>query len=279
MTFLVLLLTVGAYKVLGWHFSARHDDWFFALCDGLDKPLKDWPRIAMLLGLLIPLSLVAVILALSRDWLFGFAGVLLQVVILAYALGRVNLFEQLQEYLRHWRSGDLQSAYHHAQRELNLDMVFEADNRAGLHANACQGLLYQWFEQVFVIVFWYLLAGPLVALFMRFLCLYERRSQRQGVPQLLHVLEWLPARLLALTFAVAGNFTLCFKTWLSAIGDWKKTTAAVLFTSSLAAIGMSERELRNSSAEHQAGHLETLQNLLVRSLVVWMMFVALLTIF
>lgn len=279
MTFLVLLLTVGAYKMLGWHFKPSHDRWFFALCDSIDRPLKDWPRLAMLLGLLIPLCLVAVILVISRDWLFGFVGVLLQVIILAYALGRFNLFAQLQEYLRHWRSGDLQSAYHHAQREFNLDMVFEADNRANLHTNTCQGLLYQWFEQVFVIVFWYLLAGPLVALFMRFLCLYERRPQRQGISQLLHVLEWLPTRLLGLTFAVAGNFTLCFKTWVSAIGDWKKPTAAVLFNSSLAAIGMSERQLGDSSAEQQAGHLETLQSLMVRSLVVWMILVALLTIF
>jgi len=278
-TFLVLLLTVGAYKLLGWHFAARHDGWFFALCEQFDRSLKDWPRLAMLMALLIPLGLVAVVLKISQDWVFGFVGVLLQTLILAYALGRVNLFEQLQEYLRHWRSGDFQSAYHHAQHEFNLDVAFEADNRAGLHAKVCQGLLYQWFEQVFVIVFWYLLAGPLAALFMRLLSLYEKRFQDAGCSQLLHALEWLPARLLALTFAVAGNFTLCFKTWVSVVGDGKMPTASVLFKSSLAAIALSEQELLSNSVEQQADHLETLQKLLVRSLVVCMMLVALLTIF
>jgi len=279
MTFLVLLLTVGAYKVLGWHFSARHDGWFFALCERLERLLGGWPRLAMLLGLLLPLGLVSVILQLFSDWLFGFAGVLLQTIILAYALGRVNLFEQLQEYLQRWRSEDVQSAYHHASSSFNLDVELDAENRNGLHVSVCQGLLYQWFEQVFVIVFWYLLMGPLAALFMRLLSLYEKRLSGNTDLQLLHVLEWLPVRLLALTFAVAGNFTLCFKTWVSAAADYRMSTAAVLFRSSLAAIGLNEQQLGDDSAELQAGHLEVLQALLVRSLVVWMIFVALLVIF
>ncbi|MEH6358197.1 MAG: regulatory signaling modulator protein AmpE [Pseudomonadales bacterium] len=279
MTFLVLLLTVGAYKVMGWHFSARHDGWFVVLCDRLERTLVDAPRLALLLSLLIPLGVVSVALQLLGGWLFGFAGVLLQALILAYALGRVNLFDQLQRYLQTWRSGDIQSAYHQAQKDFNLDIEFEADSRNSLHGKVCQGLLYQWFEQVFVIVFWYLLAGPLAALFIRLLSLYEQREPAKTGLQLLHMLEWLPARLLALTFAIAGNFTLCFKTWLKAIGSFEMSTAVVLFKSSLAAIGLNEAQLGDSSAEQQAGHLDILQSLLVRSLVVWMMFVALLVIF
>lgn len=279
MTFLVLLLTVAAYKVLGWHFSARHDDWFVGLCDRLEKSLMSSPRLVLLLALLIPLGLVSIVLQLFGGWLFGFAGMLLQALILAYALGRVNLFEQLQAYLQAWRSGNIQSAYHLAQKDFDLDVEFEVDSRNSLHRKVCQGLLYQWFEQVFVIVFWYLLAGPLAALFMRLLSLYERREPAKTGLQLLHVLEWLPARLLALTFAIAGNFTLCFKTWLKSIGSVEMSTAVVLFKSSLAAIGLNESQLGDCSAEQQAGHLDTLQALLVRSLVVWMMFVALLVIF
>jgi AmpE protein len=279
MTFLVLLLTVAAYKVMGWHFSARHDDWFFAFSDRLDQLLAGAPRLALMLTLLIPLGVVSIVLKLLGGWFFGFAGVLLQALILAYALGRVNLFEQLQSYLHKWRSGNIQSAYHQAQNDFNLDVEFEADNDSNLHSKVCQGLIYQWFEQVFVIVFWYLLAGPLAALFMRLLSMYEKREPAKTGLQLLHVLEWLPARLLALTFAIAGNFTLCFKMWVKAIGSFGMPTVVVLFTSSLAAIGLSEQQLGNSSTERQASHLETLQDLLVRSLVVWMMIVALLVIF
>ena len=279
MTFLVLLLTVAAYKVMGWHFSTRHDNWFFALCDRLERLLSGAPRLALLLALLIPLGVVSIVLKLFSGWFFGFSGVLLQAVILAYALGRVDLIDQLQAYLHKWRSGNIQSAYHQANNDFNLDVEFEADNGSNLHSKVCQGLIYQWFKQVFVIVFWYLLAGPLAALFMRLLSLYEKREPESTSLQLLHVLEWLPARLLALTFSVAGNFTLCFKMWLKAMGDLGMPAATVLFKSSLAAIGLSAQELIDSSTERQVSHLEILQDLLMRSIVVWMMLVALLIVF
>lgn len=282
MTFLVLLLTVGAYKVLGWHFRESHDQWFFTLCDSLKKLFKELPQMAMLLALLIPLVVVFVVLSITQDWLFGFVGLLLQVLILSYALGRVNLFEQLTEYLQHWTSGDFQSAYHHAEKQFNLELGFTADDRKSLHIATCQGLLYQWFEQVFVIIFWYLLAGLLAALFMRLLSLYERQGRResnQGALQLLHVLEWLPTRLLVLTFAIAGNFSLCFKALLEKMFDYKVPTATVLFQSGLAAIGLNVSQLAGSSDDERAEQLQALQSLMVRSLVVCMILVALATIF
>jgi|GEM_PF-703901 len=282
MTFLVLLLTVGAYKVLGWHFRTRHDSWFFTLCDSLKRHLQEWPRLAMLLALLIPLFVVSVILNIAHDWLFGFVGVLLQVLILSYALGRVNLFEQLKEYQQHWRSGDFQSAYHHAEKQFNLELGFTADDRNSLHAATCQGFLYQWFEQVFVTIFWYLLAGPLAALFLRLLSLYERHGVQDGNDgglQLLHVLEWLPTRLLVFIFAIAGNFALCFKALLEIIVDYKMPTAAVLFKSGLAATGLDGSQFASSDDEERFEQLQALEGLMVRSLVVCMILVALLTIF
>jgi len=282
MTFLVLLLTVGAYKVLGWHFRTSHDSWFFKLSDSLKQHLNEWPRLAMLLALLIPLFIISVILNITRDWLFGFVGVLLQVLILSYALGRVNLLAQLKEYLQHWRSGDFQSAFHHAEKQFNLELGFSAGDRNSLHASTCRGLLYQWFEQVFVIIFWYLLAGPLAALFMRLLSLYEQHGRQDGsvgALQLLHVLEWLPTRLLVFTFAIAGNFSLCFKALLNIMLDYKMPTAAVLFKSGLAAAGLDESQLVGSNDEERAAQLQTLQSLMVRSLMVCMILVALLAIF
>ncbi len=282
MIFLVLLLTVGAYKLLGWHFSSKHDKWFYWLGDKVIPGLSGVPRLAMLITLLIPLVIAALFLSVTRDWLFGFAAVLFHVFILFYALGRVNLFEQLEEYLRHWCNGDFQSAYHHAEKQFNGEFGFAADDAASLHVGSCKGLLYQWFEQIFVVVFWYLVAGPLAALFMRLLSLYEQRYKVSGYGgglQLLHVLEWLPARLLALTYAVAGNFSHCFKVLMTSIADYKMPTNELLLKTGLAASGLDEAQITVVSAHRQAEQLKTLQRLQVRSLVVGMVLVALLTIF
>ena len=114
---------------------------------------------------------------------------------------------------------------------------------------------------------------------MRLLSLYEQHSKVIDASQLLYVLEWLPLRLLGLTFAIVGNFALGFKAWLAVFSDWAKPSCAVLFDWCLASIGINEQALVDSSDEQQAEHLEAVQSLLVRSLVVWMIVVALLTIF
>lgn len=282
MIFLVLLLTIAAYKLLGWHLKPQHDQWFFAFGDRVSSALESSPRVAMLVTLLLPLAVIAFVLSATQNWLFGFVGVFLHVVILFYALGRVNLLEQLPNYLRHWRSGDYQSAYHHAQQQFNGELGFTATDTNSLHVSCCRGLLYQWFEQMFVIVFWYLLAGPIAAVFVRLLSLYEQRYRARGYGgglQLLHVLEWLPVRLLALTYAVAGNFSHCFKVLVAVMADFKMPANELLLKAGLAAAGFDEAEMRSFGREQQAQQLETLQRLQVRSLVVCMILVALLTIF
>lgn len=279
MTFLVLLLTVGAYKLLGWHFRPEQDRWFFSLCERLNQSFLNIPRLTMLLSLLIPLVLVSLVLEITEDWLFGFAGLVLQVLILSYALGRVNLPQEVKSYLGHWKEGDYQSAYHHAQEHLYLEEGFDANSRGELHKRACCGVLYQWFEQVFVIIFWYLLLGPVAALFMRLLSLYERHIDQKETSSLLHILEWLPVRLLAFTYAIAGNFTLCFKTWASVIADPKASTEQVLFKCGLAAIAINEQQLVDAEAKTQGEQLKTLQALQIRCLVVCLILVALFVIF
>lgn len=279
MTFLVLLLTVGAYKLLGWHFRPEQDRWFLNFSDRLNEGFSRIPRLAMLLSLLIPLLLVSLLLTLIEDWLFGFAGLALQVLILSYALGRGNLPQEVKSYLGHWRDGDYQSAYHHAQEHFYLEEGFDANSLGGLHKRACCGVLYQWFEQVFVIIFWYLLLGPIAALFMRLLSLYERHYGQNETSRLLHILEWLPARLLAFTYAIAGNFTLCFKTWVGVITDPKASTEKVLFKSGLAAIAVNEQQLADADVKAQGEQLQTLQALQIRCLVVCLILVALFVIF
>lgn len=281
MSFLVLLLTVAAYKLLGWHLQPQHDQWFYKFTDRLSSVLKGSPQLVMLVALLSPLAVAGFVLSLAEHWLFGFVGLLLHVLILFYALGRGNLFEQLNAYLFHWRSGDYQSAYHHARQHFSDELEGAASDIDSLHLSCCRGLLYQWFEQVFVIVFWYLLAGPLAALFMRLLSLYEQRNRKQGYvrSQLLHVLEWLPVRLLTLVYAVAGNFLHCFKLLVTGLTDFNMPTNELLLKAGLAATGSEAAERHQTEPEQQARQLEALQSLQVRSLMVCMLLVALLTIF
>jgi len=301
MLFLVLLITLCAYKLPGFRMEDPYDNWFSSLHAALSRYLRNWPLLLMLAVLLLPLIVVYYLLSFFENWLFGLLGIALQAAILFYALGRGNLFEQTETYLEHWREGQFQSSYHYATRYFRVPHAVDIDNVEQMHKTVRAGLFYQWFEQVFVIVFWFILAGPIAALFIRLLALYEQSqsnlkpTDEQMPLQIQHALEWLPARILALTFAIAGNFTMCFKVWSSAIMNWKMPTQDVLHTSGMAALGVCEAgenfgQKPRSNAKHDntpdaallsayATELETIQELVIRSLVVWILVLAVVTIF
>ncbi len=286
MKFLVLLITLGSYKFWGLRVNKSADQWFSSLRASLEKRLGGYPRIVMLLTLLLPIAAAGGVVWALQDWLFGLVGIVLHVLLLFYAFGRGNLLEQTSTYLTDWRAGNLESAYLDATQTFGLQRDIRVDDAVGMHRNVRIGLFYQWFQQIFLIIFWYLLAGPLVALFIRLVCLYDADERLEDdhseavMPlQLQHAIEWLPARLMGLTFAIAGNFTLCFKEWNSALFNWSMPTEEVLHRSGMAALGVCEIDtnpdipapvvaVSDADIACFGEEIETIQGLIVRTLVI-----------
>ena len=104
MAFLVLLITLGCYKFLGWRVDRRFDEWFFLLSDSLGSTFQKHPQVATLSTLLLPVLLAGLLLNLLENSLFGFIGVALQVLLLFYSMGRDNLLQCTEGYLRRWRA-------------------------------------------------------------------------------------------------------------------------------------------------------------------------------
>lgn len=297
MAFLVLLITLGCYKFFSLRVDRKFDRWFYQLAEKMAAIFQGNPAIATLSTLLLPVALVGLLLNLLEDALFGLMGVALHVVLLFYSLGRDNLLQCTREYLKRWNSGDVQSAYHYAEEHLKVQGNLAVSDLASLQREVHVGILYQWFEQVFLILFWYLLAGPLVALFIRLVSLYDQwlknSEEVTSTPlQIVHALEWLPVRLLGLTFTLAGNFVLCFQCWLKAVVSWHMPTEKVLYNSGMAALGVcaeSVQEAIQTSGEtgttfanvmeDYAKEISFIEDLLIRSLVVWVVIVAIMVIF
>lgn len=290
MKFLVLLITLGSYKLWGLRVDKSADQWFASLHAGLEKRLGEYPRVVMLLTLLLPIAAAGAVVWALQDWLFGLVGIILHVLLLFYAFGRGNLLEQTRAYLVDWRAGNLESAYLDAVQSFDLRCEAPVNDAVSMHRSVRSGLLYQWFEQIFLIVFWYLLAGPLVALFIRLVCLYDANEQVENNPaepamplQLQHAIEWLPARLMGVTFAIAGNFAQCFKEWNSTLLNWSMSSEEVLHRLGMAALGVCETDAEASSATpvtdqdiaRMAEEIETIQALIVRTLVITIVICAL----
>lgn len=296
MSLLVLLITLAAYKLLGLRVSRQYDQWFIALVSGLSSLFKSSPRLVTLFALLIPVSAVSLLLWLLEPLFFGLLGVLLHAVILFYSFGRDNLPESTEKYLGYWQSGDTQAAYRYAVEHFQVAEEFSAEDLPSLQQEVRAGLLYQWFEQIFVVIFWYLVAGPLAALFIRLICLYdswlrESQSGAQMALELLHAIEWLPVRLLGITFTIAGNFAACFKCWAEVVLSWRTPTEKVLNNAGMAALGVcsveSSEQLSTVSdstvkweavVEEYTKEINLVQDLVIRSLVVWVVLVSVIMI-
>ncbi len=166
-------------------------------------------RLGLLALLLVPLLGLALVQILVHGWLFGLPSLLLGVAVLALCLEPAALEDDIEQYRWALSAGHMERALHFAARlvagPVPVDPRMQARtvlDAAFLRAN----------EYVFGVVFWFLLLGPVGAFGYRALALLRERADalpvawRALLDPALEVLEWVPARLLALTFAVVGNF-------------------------------------------------------------------------
>jgi len=108
---------------------------------------------------------------------FGFGGFLLSLAIFFYCLGPQNIFYPIA----------------HSETETREQLV----RMHFFHLN----------RQLFALVFWYLIGGPLAAVAYRMITLScSKHEIATQANELADSLEWIPARITALLYLVVGNF-------------------------------------------------------------------------
>jgi len=132
--------------------------------------------------------------------LYGLLLIPVHLIIVLYSLSRGDVRAALGPFRDAWRRQDTHAASLAAQR----DLLIQSEEPKGL-LQAVQGyLLWQGFQGFFAVIFYYLIAGPLAALSYRLLVLSSEQNswpQAAGIAtRLLHILDWLPVRLLSFSF-------------------------------------------------------------------------------
>jgi AmpE protein len=133
-------------------------------------------------------------------------------------------------------------------------------------------------------VFWFLVMGVPGLLLAWFSLQYSQLvhcGEKAWRP--LHWLEWLPARLLGLTFALAGNFVRAIGVWKTSLWKWRVPADEVLYHIALASLAgrIDEcKELANAEldTQHACDQMTELQSLHTRSALIWLVIIALITI-
>lgn len=109
-------------------------------------------------------------------------------------------------------------------------------------------------ERVFAVLLWFVLLGPAGAVLYKLTQVFHETAQEGNenfahmAPHLLQikqVLEWLPVRLVSLCFALMGNFTNTFPTWLKSCMALPKDNHKYLTRCGMAALDMEEKTIDN----------------------------------
>ena len=299
MKLIALLLGLLVEHLATQLFHLRQLRWLDRLIDAGFREanrISHWPAIipVLLLAALLVLPVFLVMLSLG-DTLLGFPYLIVAIVVLFFSFGPKDIGEQVDEYCKAIEQNDeaeiLRTSKALLERDVPADPV---DRIREVEAAVC----VQANNRLFAVIFWFVLLGPLGAWAYRVTDLIRRRAvfndsrddqvADHGSPIAeaatdLHAwLAWIPARLTALGYALAGSFDSAIGAWrvpegVSA-GSLSEQSEHLLARVGMAALGLgsiddespSERGVRGAMAAH---------GLVFRLLGIWAVVIAAMTLY
>jgi membrane protein required for beta-lactamase induction len=236
MNFLALLLGLALERVLTHLFHLREFRWLDPLFDAHlrrlgagggaeaagDRPGPRWIAVALtgvLAAVLVaPVALLSLAL---RGELLQIPYFLFAVIVLLFSLGPRDLDDEVDDYGDALETGNVDD-----QQRLAEELLERAPPGLVAERNAAveRAIYVQANNRIFGVVFWFLVLGPTGAWAFRVLDLLRHRTERKAgadraAPTLAAVrvwhglLAWIPSRLLALGYVLAGNFEEAAESW------------------------------------------------------------------
>ncbi len=284
MTTLAIILALAAEHFLLEQESYRRFSWFNGYLEWIRE--QRWGAsisegaIGVIALLVPPLLIVGLLQALLEGMLGGTLELLFGVAILLYSLGPRNLDRQVTEFIDTWDSGNEENA-----KSIVSDLVpEEATHGSGYGRDLARAILEHACYRIFGVLFWFIILGPIGALLYRLCHKLESLSSKQAendlefstdLNRLLEILNWLPARATAATYAIAGNFQEAIIGWrgddeVGPDGLFEKSAGEILADTGLGAAGLETSHEDDGLEDHVPSHsTEVALALVWRSMLAW----------
>ncbi len=249
----------------------RIDGWF----DWVDE-LSSADLVRFGVAVILPFLLLLWVSIVLSGWVFGFLYLALSIVIVLYAIEVIDLDTRFTDQ-RLWL-GSVDPTGGDDDEVLRAQDRFVADT------------VYDSFRSLVPALFWFLLLGPAGTLAYVLCDRYASRSQDiAGVNPgantgdnsdsvahpVLYWMEWLPARVCGVIYALLGDFRQGMEAVLDTAGDTNNSVASTLSDTARGSIHVAADSATRPAAEYE---LNELQWLLERSIWGWVGLAALLTI-
>lgn len=275
----------------GWffRFRCRVEDWASSLVDKI--PLGWLAGFVLIYAL--PLASLTLVLFITAGSIFGLATMMVHILVLLVAFDRTQPGQLAKDFLEKFRGGDMDACIDFLRREFSASSLPNADDKDAIGKYFSKQLTYRSFEKMFVMFFWYMCTGALGVLFS-YISYQLRDSHREQQLQkqvdfinlLIQILEWVPLRLLALTFSLAGNFVQCFENVRSSFWQFSIDTNnadllhgyAGCAASGMAVDSAAQEGLDTEAPDRESAEIQAILGLLERSQAIWISVLALITI-
>lgn len=260
-------------------FRHLHDlrdlSWFEYYSNAIVRVIKANGVVQMIAILLLPVLVIATIQLLLSDFLLELPYLLFSVLVFAYCLGPACLSSDIEYYLDARRLGDEDEALHYAGALTERAASTAPDQQT---SDVTRAILHVANERIFAIIFWFVIIGPAGAVLYR---LTTNLSKQDGLNDSLSavailfqaVLTWVPARMLAMGYALTGHFDGALQAYRNRPyeSDLALENYDVLVNTGMGA-------LRDQEATDEISSIISARNLVMRSILIWIAVLALLTL-
>ncbi|CDM91249.1 beta-lactamase regulator AmpE [Xenorhabdus bovienii] len=236
MTLFILLLVLAWERVfkMGDHWQLeRYLSPLFAIM----KLFSLWSSLGMtLLVALLTWKLIDVL----SDVVFGVPGILLYIMISLLCIGAGSLRYDYREYLRAVRLDDLDQQNNHLARLTMIQGTLPDTTKDERLREIQNALIWINFRYYLAPIFWLVVMGklgPAILMGYGFLRGYQgwlaqhgtavQRAQT-GVDSLLHCLDWVPARLAGIAYALLGHGEKALPAWVASLSDLRTSQYKVV---------------------------------------------------
>ncbi len=303
MKFLVILICLALNYFWLRDYDRFDDRWFFRFRENIESATRRlagnaavWQS-ALALIYALPLLVLFLVLELAAGHGIGLLTMLVHILVLLVAFDRTQPGKLAREFLAIWSEGDREAAAGFLRTNFHSAREQEFASNEEVAWFFRERLVYRSFERMFVQFFWYLAAGPFGVLVSY--VSYQLRDSHDAqshpravetVHMIVHLLEWIPLRLVALSFSLAGNFVHCFAQLRKSFWEFGREVdnAGLLYSFAgfalFGGIPRDESETgtgavgQDAGQSHQAREIESLQALLERCQLLWLGLLALFTI-
>jgi len=248
-------------------------------------------RIDGLKSLIMCVLPIILVIAFLQYELFdsGLAATIFGAVCLYITIGWQSLFEHTTAIVEPLKQDNIVEA------RQNLAMIVSRDteqlNEQQVVSATIETLLENGNDAIFGALFWFILLGPVGAILYRLVntldAMWGYKNERflsfgWAAARLDDVLNWVPARLCAYSYALAGNYRTAMQCWKTQAPQWKSPNAGPVMAAGAGALSITiggdaiyhgkneSKPVLGSGNLPTYQHIEKAQGLINRALLIWL---------